>query len=63
MSEGVPVRGYFVWSLTDNFEWAYGFSMRFGLVYIDYPTQTRTVKDSGYWYKGVVAANEVKRKT
>jgi beta-glucosidase len=63
MSEGVPVRGYFVWSLTDNFEWAYGFSMRFGLVYIDYPTQTRTVKESGWWYKGVVAANEVERKT
>jgi beta-glucosidase len=43
--------GYFVWSLTDNFEWAEGFKQRFGLIHIDYTTQKRTVKNSGWWYK------------
>ena len=47
---GVPLRGYFAWSLMDNFEWAEGYSKRFGLIYIDYPTQKRTLKDSAYWY-------------
>jgi beta-glucosidase len=47
---GVPLRGYFVWSLMDNFEWAYGFSKRFGLIYVDYRSQQRIVKDSGRWY-------------
>jgi beta-glucosidase len=60
ISDGVRVRGYFVWSLTDNFEWAHGYGMRFGLVYIDYTTLKRTVKESGYWYKGVVEGNGVK---
>jgi beta-glucosidase len=50
VAEGVPLRGYFVWSLMDNFEWAYGYRMRFGLVYVDWTTQARTVKDSGRWY-------------
>jgi len=50
-SEGVPVNGYFVWSLTDNFEWSEGFEPRFGLVYVDYATQKRTIKDSGYWFQ------------
>lgn len=45
------LQGYFVWSLTDNFEWAEGFAQRFGLVYIDYPTQKRFIKNSGYWYR------------
>ena len=49
--EGVPIKGYFVWSFMDNFEWAYGFSKRFGIVYVDYPTQRRIVKDSGRWYQ------------
>ena len=49
-AEGVPVKGYFVWSLMDNFEWGLGFSMRFGIVRVDYETQERTVKDSGLWY-------------
>lgn len=54
---GVDVRGYFVWSLLDNFEWGYGYSKRFGLVWVDYPTGKRTPKDSYRWYRGVVAAN------
>lgn len=49
--EGVPVAGYFVWSFTDNFEWIEGFKQRFGLVYVDYNTQKRTIKASGYWYR------------
>jgi beta-glucosidase len=50
-NEGVPVDGYFVWTLTDNFEWSEGYRPRFGLVYIDYPSQKRIVKDSGYWFQ------------
>jgi beta-glucosidase len=48
--EGVPVKGYFVWSFLDNFEWALGYSRRFGVVYVDYETQERVLKDSGLWY-------------
>ena len=54
---GAPVRGYYLWSLLDNFEWSYGFSKRFGLVHVDYETQVRTVKDSGRWYAEVVRRN------
>jgi len=50
MAEGAMIRGYFVWSLLDNFEWAHGYSKRFGLTYVDYTTQQRIVKDSGRWY-------------
>jgi len=49
--DGINVQGYFVWSFTDNFEWAEGFLPRFGLVYINYETQKRIIKDSGKWYK------------
>ncbi|WP_423148255.1 GH1 family beta-glucosidase [Rubrolithibacter danxiaensis] len=48
--EGCPVEGYFVWTLTDNFEWAEGYKPRFGLIYVDFETQKRTVKNSGLWY-------------
>ncbi|MGV3552270.1 GH1 family beta-glucosidase [Rhizobium sp.] len=50
IKEGFPMRGYFAWSLMDNFEWAEGYKMRFGLVHVDYETQVRTVKKSGKWY-------------
>ena len=53
---GVDLRGYFQWSLLDNFEWAYGYSKRFGLLYVDYPTQRRTWKASAHWYRSLIAA-------
>jgi beta-glucosidase len=57
MQAGVPVWGYLVWSLLDNFEWAHGYAQRFGLVYVDFPTQQRTIKDSGHWFAKVVRSN------
>jgi beta-glucosidase len=51
LEAGVDLRGYFVWSLLDNFEWADGYTKRFGLVYVDYATQRRTLKDSALWYQ------------
>jgi len=54
---GVPVEGYFVWSLMDNFEWAEGYSQRFGLIWVDYQTQKRLFKDSARWYQKVIAEN------
>jgi beta-glucosidase len=54
--QGVDVRGYFVWSLLDNFEWALGYTKRFGIYYVDYPTQARILKRSGFWYKDLAAA-------
>jgi beta-glucosidase len=56
---GVPLRGYFVWSLLDNFEWGYGYSQRFGIVYTDYATQERHIKKSGYFYRDVIERNGV----
>jgi beta-glucosidase len=53
---GADVRGYYVWSLLDNFEWAYGFDKRFGIVHVDYATQERRLKASARWYAGVIAS-------
>ncbi|NLF32633.1 MAG: beta-glucosidase [Planctomycetes bacterium] len=55
--EGIPLAGYFHWSLMDNFEWAHGFRYRFGLIHVDYTTQKRTPKDSAAWYREVIATN------
>lgn len=52
--EGIPIDGYFVWSLLDNFEWLNGYEKRFGLVYVDYASQKRIIKDSGYWYRDYI---------
>jgi len=54
---GVDARGYFVWSLLDNFEWTYGYDKRFGLVYVDFATQRRVIKDSGLWYSEFIHRN------
>src|SRR5690606_35871217 len=51
IAEGYPMKGYFAWSLMDNFEWAEGYKMRFGIVHVDYATQVRTIKKSGHWYR------------
>ena len=56
---GADVRGYFVWSLLDNFEWAEGYAKRFGIVHVDYDTLRRTPKDSARWYRDVIAANGI----
>jgi beta-glucosidase len=57
IKEGVPVEGYFYWSILDNFEWAEGYKDRFGLVHVDYQTQKRTPKDSAYWYRDTIQSN------
>ncbi|WP_018247646.1 GH1 family beta-glucosidase [Orenia marismortui] len=58
IKEGVPLKGYYVWSLMDNFEWAYGYDKRFGIIYIDYnKDRKRILKDSAYWYQNVIANN------
>jgi beta-glucosidase len=56
---GVELRGYFVWSLLDNFEWAYGYSKRFGIVRVDYDTQERILKDSALWYRDLIAERRI----
>ena len=57
IDDGIPVRGYFLWSLLDNFEWAFGYSRRFGIVYVDYETLERVPKASYHWYRDVIAAS------
>lgn len=59
IGQGIKLKGYFAWSLMDNFEWALGYSKRFGLIHIDYQTLERTLKDSAYWYAEVIRQNGV----
>lgn len=59
IQDGVQLKGYFAWSLLDNFEWQLGYSKRFGIIYVDYKTQERIIKDSGYWYKNVIENNSL----
>ena len=56
-ADGVEVKGYFCWSLLDNFEWARGYKERFGLIHVDFASGQRIIKDSGYWYSRVIASN------
>jgi beta-glucosidase len=57
IEDGVPALGYFLWSLMDNFEWAEGYSKRFGIVHVDYQTQERLLKYSAHWYKALIASH------
>jgi beta-glucosidase len=57
IAAGVPLRGYYVWSFMDNFEWSLGYGKRFGLTYVDFATQRRTPKDSARWYSELISAS------
>ena len=57
IADGVPARGYFLWSVMDNFEWAEGYARRFGVIHVDYASQRRALKSSAHWYRQVIAAN------
>ena len=57
IENGAPVKGYFAWSFLDNFEWSLGYRPRFGLVYVDYATQKRYIKDTGYAYRDIIDKN------
>ncbi|HEY5485513.1 MAG TPA: family 1 glycosylhydrolase, partial [Candidatus Cryosericum sp.] len=57
--QGANVQGYFLWSLLDNFEWAYGYSKKFGIVHVDFETQERSLKDSALWYQGVIRSRTI----
>ncbi len=59
IEEGVNLKGYYLWSLLDNFEWSYGYSKRFGIIHVDFNTLKRTIKQSGYWYKSVIQNNGI----
>jgi beta-glucosidase len=56
LAAGVPLRGYYAWSILDNFEWSLGYTRRFGLVHVDFADQRRTPKDSAEWYGRLIAA-------
>ena len=60
IDEGIPITGYYAWSLLDNFEWAWGYWKRFGLVYIDYATLERVPKGSFYWYRDFIAGQRMR---
>ncbi|MFD0787442.1 glycoside hydrolase family 1 protein, partial [Micromonospora azadirachtae] len=62
-AQGADVRGYFVWSLLDNFEWGYGYDRRFGIIRVDYDTQVRTWKQSAHWYKQLAATGRLDQTT
>jgi beta-glucosidase len=57
IDDGADVRGYFLWSILDNYEWGFGFTKQFGLVHVDYATQRRTLKDSARWYARLAKEN------
>lgn len=59
MDQGVNVKGYFQWSLYDNFEWSFGYGSRFGIVFVDFNTQQRVIKESGHWYSSVIRDNAI----
>ena len=59
IEEGVDIRGYYQWSLFDNFEWAFGYDQRFGIVHVDFETLARTPRDSAHWYADVIRAHEL----
>ena len=59
IAEGIPIKAYLLWSIMDNFEWAEGYAKRFGIIHVDYETQQRTLKQSAYWYRDVIASNTV----
>jgi beta-glucosidase len=55
IKEGIKIKGYYAWSFLDNFEWAHGYTKRFGIVHVDYATQKRTVKDSAFFFRDLIA--------
>jgi beta-glucosidase len=57
IAQGVDLRGYYAWSLMDNYEWSYGYSKRFGIVHVNYGTQKRTIKATGKYYSSIIASN------
>ena len=57
IDKGINLRGFYCWTLLDDFEWDSGYSSRYGIIFVDYATQTRTPKDSAYWFKDVVNNN------
>ena len=59
IADGARVRAYHAWSLLDNFQWAEGYTERYGLIYTDFRSQKRTIKDSGFWYSRVAASNRL----
>ena len=59
IAEGARVRAYHAWTLEDNFEWQHGFTQRYGLTYVDFGSQKRTIKEPGHWYARVAAANRL----